>query len=73
MRIPGSDDNPLIRTAVISASDELIAREITDNDTEDLPSLCPTLVELATRLLTPTSDTHKADHRSGTNHGRARP
>ncbi len=57
MRIPGSDDNPLIRTAVIAASDELIAREITDNGTEHLPSLCPTLVELATRLLTPTSTT----------------
>ncbi len=57
MRIPGSDDNPLMRTAVIAASDELISREITDNGTEQLPSLCPTLVELATRLLTPTQDT----------------
>ena len=57
MRIPGSDDNPLIRTAVIAASDELIVREITDNGTEQLNRLRPTLVELATRLLTPTTPT----------------
>ena len=56
-RIPGGDDNPLLRTAVIAASDELISREITDNGTEQLSGLCPTLVELATRVLTPTSPT----------------
>ncbi len=53
MRIPGGDDNPLLRTALIAASDELIARDITDHGTEQLPSLCPTLVELATRILLP--------------------
>ena len=42
------------RTAVIAASDELITREITDKGTDQLPGLAPTVVELATRLLTST-------------------
>ncbi|MHB8695557.1 MAG: hypothetical protein ACYDHH_30415, partial [Solirubrobacteraceae bacterium] len=54
LRIPGSDDNPLARTAVIATSEEIVVREITDHGTEQLPKLAPTLTQLATRLLTPT-------------------
>ncbi len=56
-RIPGSDDDPQLRTAVVAASDELITREIADNGTEQLSRLCPTLVELGMRLLTSTPAT----------------
>ena len=59
VRIPGSDDNPLARTAVIAASDEIIVREINDHGTERLPGLGPTLTEFAARLLTPTPTTTK--------------
>ena len=52
-RIPGSEQDPPLRTALVAASDELITREIADNGTEQLPGLCPTLVQLGTRLLTP--------------------
>jgi AcrR family transcriptional regulator len=53
LRMPGRDDEPLMRTAFVAAHDELIARELTDNGTERLPELGPSLVALATRILTP--------------------
>lgn len=51
LRIPGIDDNPLARTAVVALAEELVAREITDTGTERLPALAPALTQLATRLL----------------------
>jgi AcrR family transcriptional regulator len=51
--ILGSDDNPLMRTALVAAIDELIAREITDNGIDQLAQLEPGLIELATRILAP--------------------
>jgi AcrR family transcriptional regulator len=57
LRIPGSDDNPLARTAAIATSEEITVREIADHGTEQLPELAPTLIQLASRLLTPTPTT----------------
>jgi AcrR family transcriptional regulator len=54
LRTPGSDDDPLMRTALVAANDELISRHITDNGVERLTELEPGLLELATRILTPT-------------------
>jgi hypothetical protein len=42
-----------MRLPVVAASEQLLVREITDNGTDAIPSLAPTLVELATRMLTP--------------------
>jgi AcrR family transcriptional regulator len=53
LRVPGVDNDPLMRAALIAAIDELIAREITDNGIEELSQLGPGLIELATRILTP--------------------
>jgi AcrR family transcriptional regulator len=57
LRIPGSDDNPLARTAVIATTEEITVREITDHGTDQLPELAPTLTRLAARLLTPATTT----------------
>jgi AcrR family transcriptional regulator len=53
--VPGGDDDPIMRIAVIAASEEIIVREITDNGTENLPRLAAPLTRLATRILTPAS------------------
>jgi hypothetical protein len=53
--IPGLDDDPLMRTALLAAIDEIIVREIVDNGTDRLPELAPALTVLATRILSPAS------------------
>lgn len=59
LRVPGSDDDPLARAAVIAFTEELVTREITDHGTDTLPQLAPALRKLAARLLTPTSDSRR--------------
>lgn len=49
--VPGTEDDPLLRTAVVAASEELVAREIIDRGTDNLPGLAPVLTKLATRIL----------------------
>jgi hypothetical protein len=51
--IPATENDPTMRLPVVAASEQLLVREITDNGTDAIPSLAPTLVELATRMLTP--------------------
>ena len=53
LRVPGSDDDPLMRVAVVAASEEIIVREIIDNGAESLPRLAGSLARLAMRILTP--------------------
>jgi AcrR family transcriptional regulator len=53
LRSPGSDDDPLMRTALVAANDELLARAITDDGTDRLAELEPGLIEVATRILMP--------------------
>ena len=44
-----------MRIAAIAASEEIVAREITDNGPERLTRLAAPLTDLAMRILTPTT------------------
>ena len=55
LRIPEGEDNVLARTAAIAATEEIVAREIIDHGPERLTRLAAPLTELATRILTPTT------------------
>jgi AcrR family transcriptional regulator len=58
LRLPGSDDDPLARTAVVALTEELVVREIADHGTDQLPTLATELTRLATRLLTTAAQAH---------------
>lgn len=65
-RIPGADDDPLSRIAVVAATDEITARQITDKGAGHLPELAAPLSRLATRILTPAQPgTHPGDSQAG--------
>lgn len=55
LRVPGGDDDPLMRIAAIAATEEIVVREITDNGAENLPRLAGPLTDLSMRILTPAS------------------
>jgi hypothetical protein len=53
LRLPDGDADVVLRTGLVAAGDELVARELSDHGTERLAQLGSALVELATRILLP--------------------
>jgi AcrR family transcriptional regulator len=59
LRLPGGEADPRLRTGLVAASEELIARAITDRGPEELAALTPLLVELAGRVLAPVREARR--------------